>query len=163
MARNGKELNYSLVIKAPRDLVYDVRANPKMIPRYLRTEDTKTKSFDAEVKVGGKVSLSVRDNRGATYRSTGTFIEVVPKERVKYELHIPVLGEKRLMIEEWGDVVDKHTTKYNVRITCDCGESLDRIMATGWDEDWIQYINKFGKIVEAVYNERNVPDLGPAF
>ncbi len=163
MNRSENELRYSLVINAPMDLVYDIRSNPRMIPRYLRTKDTKTKSFNADVKVGGKLKLTVQDSRGATYVSNGTFVEVVPKERVKYELEIPVLYGRKISVEEWGEKISDTRTRYNVKISCDCNESLDRVMMTGWDEAWIEYINHFGKIVEAVHKERTVPDLGPAF
>lgn len=163
MNRSDNELRYSLVIKAPRDLVYDIRTNPKMIPRYLRTDDTKTKSFDADVRVGGKLKLVVEDYRGATYVSSGTFVEVVPKERVRYELEIPVLYKRKIVIEEWTEKITENKTRYNVKITCDCCQSLDKIMVTGWDEAWIEYIAQFGKLVEAVHRERSVPDLGPAF
>lgn len=163
MIRSENELRYSLIIDAPGDLVYEIRTNPRMIPRYLRTDDTKTKSFNADLKVGGNVKLIVEDYRGATYVSNGTFVEIVPRERVKYELQIPALYKRKILIEEWVEKISETRTKYNVKIRCDCGESLDRVMMTGWDEAWIEYIDRFGKLVEAVHRERSVPDIGPVF
>ncbi len=161
MTRKGKELSYNLVIDAPVDLVYEIRTDPRLVHRYFRTEDLKTKSFQSDLRIGGRLKLVLVDSRGKERVSEGMFLEVVPKSMVRYELETSAIPGKMLIVDEW--LTDKgEKTDYNVRISFEEESDLYSAMDTGWHLSWVEYVTRFGRLVEAVHNEQKVPDIEAA-
>lgn len=78
---------YQLVIthefNAPRERVWQAWTDPQQITKWLRMgEDMAAESAKADLRVGGKFRIQLRKTDGEYFTAAGTYLEVMPLERL---------------------------------------------------------------------------------
>jgi uncharacterized protein YndB with AHSA1/START domain len=83
-----REILVSRLIAAPPALVYQAWSDPKAMNRWWGP-----RGFDAECemdfKVGGKYRWVMRDAEGAQYPMSGSYLDLVPGQRIVYTGDLP--------------------------------------------------------------------------
>lgn len=153
--RKGRAISFNLIIDAPRNFTGNMRSDPNLLPKYFRTDSVWTKSFKGEIRPGGNIELVFEDKDGNEYTSRTNFIEVVPNERVKYEIESSLLpGKKILTTESMEDYLGR--TKYVVTMIFERDEDLYKMMDIGWHLRWSEYMARFGKLVSETLREEEI-------
>lgn len=160
MHRSGKELTYSLEIEAPRNMVWQLRTDTKLMPKYYKTHNISAAKVNVDMKKGGKIELVLKDEDGTEHTSTGKFTEVKPNESSNYELETHVLPGKKFNVRENFEDLGQRT-RYNMKITFDQEEDMYRMMDVGWHLLISEYMTTFGKIVDEVIETGKTPPEGP--
>lgn len=156
MTRKGKELNYELIIDAPRDFASKTKMDANLMPKYFKTDMLWMKSFSGKIEPGEEMRMVFEDRDGNEYTSRTKFTEITPNEMAKYELETGNMPGKKIMVKESFEDY-KGKTKYTVRMTFEEEEDLYKLMDIGWHLAWTEYITRFGNLVSEMLKEEKVP------
>jgi uncharacterized protein YndB with AHSA1/START domain len=77
-----REIHVERVFDAPRDRVFAVYTDPKLIPEWWGPRDTTTAVDQMDVRTGGDWRFLVRTSDGNETSFRGTYREVTPPERI---------------------------------------------------------------------------------
>lgn len=160
MHRSGNTLTYSLEIDAPKDMVWQLRTDTKLMPKYYKTGKISAVKVSVDMREGGKIELVLKDDEGNEHTSVGKFMEIKPYESSNYELETHILPGKKFDVKEYFEEVG-HKTRYNMKFTFDQEEDLYRMMDVGWHLMIAEYMTTFGKIVGEVNKTSETPPEGP--
>lgn len=72
------------VFDAPRDLVWRMWTDPAHMARWWGPHGFTNPVCEMDVRRGGTLRIDMRAPDGAVYPMTGTFVEVVPRERLVF-------------------------------------------------------------------------------
>jgi len=115
----GHTINLHRVLKAPPERVYRAFLDPDAMARWSPPHGFLGKVHDIDARVGGAYRMSFTNfSTGSTHTFGGTFLELVPHERIRYndrfddpnlpgEMTVtvtlrPVIGGTDLRIEQTG-------------------------------------------------------------
>jgi uncharacterized protein YndB with AHSA1/START domain len=79
-----REVTVEHVFDAPRALVYQMFTDPQHLRRWTGPKGYTCPVYQADVRVGGVYLFSMRSAEGQDIWGTGTYLEVVPNERLVY-------------------------------------------------------------------------------
>jgi uncharacterized protein YndB with AHSA1/START domain len=79
---NDREVIWSRVYDAPRDLVYRICTEPKFRPQWWGPRNLTTTVEKMDVRPGGEWRIVQRDPSGNTFAFHGEYLEVRPPERI---------------------------------------------------------------------------------
>ena len=79
---NDREIVMTRVFNAPRGLVFRAFTDASMIPRWWGRSDHTTMVERMDVRPGGAWRFVCRDPQGNEYAFKGTYLEVVPPEKL---------------------------------------------------------------------------------
>jgi uncharacterized protein YndB with AHSA1/START domain len=82
---SDRELVFTRVFNAPRDLVFKVWTDPKHIVEWWGPRGFTTESLDMDVRPGGHWRLIMHGPDGVDYRNRIVYLEVVKPERLVYK------------------------------------------------------------------------------
>lgn len=77
-----REIHVERVFDAPRDRVFAVYTDPKLIPEWWGPRDTTAVVDQMDVRTGGDWRFVVRTSDGSETSFRGTYREVTPPERI---------------------------------------------------------------------------------
>jgi uncharacterized protein YndB with AHSA1/START domain len=77
-----REIRIERVFDAPRDRVFEVYTDPKLIPEWWGPRDWTTVVDRMDVRSGGDWRFVMRDSDGSESGFRGTYREVTPPERI---------------------------------------------------------------------------------
>jgi uncharacterized protein YndB with AHSA1/START domain len=77
-----REIHVERVFDAPRDRVFAVYTDPKLIPEWWGPRDTTAVVDQMDVRTGGDWRFLVRTSDGSKTSFRGTYREVTPPERI---------------------------------------------------------------------------------
>lgn len=80
--KGGREISQTLVIDAPRELVYRAHTDPTLVPRWWGPKDLSTTIEKLDLRPGGIWRFIQRDPQGNSYGFHGVYHEVTPMERI---------------------------------------------------------------------------------
>jgi uncharacterized protein YndB with AHSA1/START domain len=80
-----RELVFTRLYDAPRELVYEAWTKPEHIERWWGPKGFATFIYQMEVKPGGEWKLVMRAPDGKAYNNRLVFVEVVPNEKLVYK------------------------------------------------------------------------------
>lgn len=152
LTRKGREITYTRIINAPRNIAWKVLTSPRFVPQHYGTNSI-TVVVDAwEFKEGGSGRLVRRDERGKEFVYEGKISQIIPNERVKYDLELDSKPRHRMIeTETLEDYEGK--TKYTVHVLVDSPEGLEDLMKSGWYEVLSESIDRFVRLVDSVKME----------
>lgn len=81
---SDREAVIQRVFDAPRDLVFRVMTDPRLVPQWWGPERYTTVVDEMDVRPGGRWRYVQRDRDGSEYGFHGIYREVVPPERLSY-------------------------------------------------------------------------------
>lgn len=77
-----KEIVYTGMFDAPRELVFKAHTDPELIPKWFGPRKYTTTVDKMEVRPGGEWRFLHRDEEGNEHAFSGEFREIVPPERI---------------------------------------------------------------------------------
>jgi uncharacterized protein YndB with AHSA1/START domain len=79
---SDREIHVERVFDAPRDRVFAVYTDPKLIPEWWGPRGTTTRVDEMDVRPGGRWRFVIRNSDGSETGFRGVFREVAPPERL---------------------------------------------------------------------------------
>ena len=77
-----QQLVIERIFDAPRERVWEAWTNPEEVKKWWGPKDFTAPSIQSDFREGGKYLWAMRSPDGQEYWSTGTFHEIVPRERL---------------------------------------------------------------------------------
>ena len=93
-----RELVFTRVFDAPRELVFDAWTNPKHLPHWWGPNGFTTTIHEMDVRPGGVWRLVMHGPDGVDYKNKIVFLEIVKPERLVYK-HEPEKGTEPVSFE----------------------------------------------------------------
>jgi uncharacterized protein YndB with AHSA1/START domain len=72
------------VLPAPADAVFDAWTRPELMMRWLAPKSMTTPAVSVDLREGGAYRVEMEGPDGARYVATGTYLEIVPAERLVF-------------------------------------------------------------------------------
>lgn len=161
--REAKEIIVSCVFDAPKDLVWKMYTDPKLIPLWWGPKRLATKVEKMDVRPGGTWRFIQFDKDGRSYAFHGTYREVVPLECMIYTFSfegIPPEHElfQTVKFEEYkkpfrkNDVIPLRSsetarTKVTETTVYKTIEDLEKMLNLGMKEGVIESMDRFGELL----------------
>lgn len=79
-------------IRARRERVFEAWTRPELMARWFFPGDDWTATITADVKVGGRYEIAMRDAAGARHTQFGEYREIVPVSRLVFTWSCPELS-----------------------------------------------------------------------
>ncbi len=134
-----RELLFTRVFDAPRELVFDVWTDPKHIEHWWGPIGFRTESIAMDVRPGGEWTLVMHGPDGTDYNNTIRYLEVVRPERLVYK-H----GELFQSTVTFEDVGGK--TKLTMRMLFESGAQRDETISKNHaDEGGVQTLGRLAE------------------
>lgn len=154
MKKEGKDVTFSMLLDAPRDFVWDMMYSMEFIPAEY-VPGLKTKSFEIDLRVGGKMKSVTVDQEGNEYTEISRITELEPKDRVKWKSETSMTPELNVETEEmFEDRMGK--TKYTVIVHFDSEENASKVGDMGWDDLFMNSLEEFRNFVMRKMEEEKV-------
>lgn len=99
---SDQEVLISRVLNAPRELVFRAWTEPAMLERWYAPHGCTFELTRMDLRVGGGFHHCIHNPRFKDCWISGTFLEVVPPERIVYSLHFSDETGRRLTPVEAG-------------------------------------------------------------
>lgn len=77
-----RELVIERIFNAPRALVWKAWTDPEMLAKWWGPKNFTTTVKKMDARVGGSVLVGMHSPEGQTFWSTGTYLEIVPMEKL---------------------------------------------------------------------------------
>lgn len=148
LTKKGKELTFSRIIDAPRDVTWKVLTDPRYIAQHFGTNSVTMLVESWEFKEGSTGRLIRIDEDGNKYVLEGKIRRIVPGERISYELELDSLPRhKMIQIETIEDYGGK--TKYEITVQFDSEHYADQMLRSGWGNIVAESVNRFVRLVNS--------------
>jgi len=80
----NKEVTFTRIFDAPRELVFKAWTNPELIAQWWGPDGFTTPVVDLDVRPGGALRIDMQDPDGNVYPGSGVYMEVVEPERLVF-------------------------------------------------------------------------------
>jgi uncharacterized protein YndB with AHSA1/START domain len=136
--RASRAFTMSRVFEAPRELVWKIYTDPKLLPEWWGPRYLTTAVDKMEVKVGGVWRYVQKDAKGNEFAFNGVYKEVTPPERLTYTFEFePQAGHistETITFEELPD----SKTRVTARTTFDTLEDLEGMLQSGMESGAVE-------------------------
>ncbi len=148
IAEPGKpEILATRVFDAPRELVFKVSMDPKLIPQWWGPRYLTTIVEKMDVRPGGKWRFIQRDPAGNEYAFNGEYREVTPPERVVQTFEFEGMpGHISVETAEYEEYDGK--TRLNERVVFESVEDRDGMLASGGESGWIESHDRLEELLK---------------
>jgi uncharacterized protein YndB with AHSA1/START domain len=135
------------VFDAPRDLVFKVLSDPKLVPQWWGPRNLTTHVDKMDVKPGGAWRYVQHDSDGHEFAFHGVYREVVPPERLVYTFEYePMAGHEIIETVTLEDVAGK--TKVTSRDVYQSIEDLEAMVKSGMEFGARESFERFTELLE---------------
>lgn len=156
------ELRIERVFDAPRELVWKTWTSPELIMQWWGPEYFTSPICKVDLRVGGEYLYCMRGPDGADYWSAGTYKEIMPMEKLVYDIafanesgeHInpaeygfdPSFPKENLVTVTFDEVGDK--TKVTLLFVVESEAILEMMRKMQMREGWETSLNKFARALQ---------------
>lgn len=85
MAGKSHQVKVTREFDCPREVIFGMVTDPKKAVKWFGSPEGAVKlDFELDARPGGKIKLQDRHSDGTTFQTTGTFVEVLPPERISF-------------------------------------------------------------------------------
>ena len=152
--REQRALSMSRVFDAPRELVWKVYTDPRLVPQWWGPRRLTTVVDKMEVREGGAWRYIQTDAEGNEYAFNGMYTEVVPPERLSYTFEFePMAGHistDTLTFEALPD----GKTRITARTTFTSLEDLEGMMQSGMEEGAVETWDRLEELLVVAQKEK---------
>lgn len=158
------QINITRIFDAPRELVWKLWTDPEMVRQWWGPATYSAPASKIDLRVGGAYLNCMRSPEGIDYWSTGTYLEIVPFERIVctdsfadekgnivpasfygFEVEFPLELLITVTFEDYGS----RQTRLTLQHVGHPGGKLGEMATAGWNES-------FDKLAQAL--DRNRPE-----
>lgn len=145
-------ITMSRTLDAPRELVFKVFTDPKLVPQFWGQRETETIVDKMDVKHGGVWRYAMRNPDGAEYAFRGVYHLVVPNEQIVYTFEFEGMPGHVCLETVTFEEHDGKTTITDSSVfqsVEDRDGMLNAGMAEGANEFWDQFEELLGRLQTA--------------
>ncbi len=136
------------VFDAPRELVFKVLTDPKLLPRWWGPRNLTTKVETMDVRPGGAWRFIQHDPEGNEFAFHGVYREIVPPERLVYTFEYEAMpGHEIIETVTLEDLAGK--TKVTDRDVFQSIEDLEGMVKSGMEFGARESFERFAELLEA--------------
>ena len=149
---SDKEITFTRLLDAPRDLVWRVWTDPEHVAKWWGPDEFGSVGCDIDLRVGGTFLMRMRAPNGMVIPSTGTFKEIVPPEKLVLEgplaadtacgAGLPPKAVTTLTLEDLGG-----RTKMTLCTRFETANGLQAAQESGLSESWPQSFDRMAGIL----------------
>lgn len=146
------KIEMSHTSNAPRELVFKVYTDPKLVPQFWGQRETETIVEKMDVKYGGTWRYVMRNPDGAEYAFKGVYHQVVPNEKIVYTFEFEGMPGHICLETVTFEEHDGKTTITDSLVfqsVEDRDGMLDSGMEEGANEFWDQFEELLGRLQTA--------------
>jgi uncharacterized protein YndB with AHSA1/START domain len=152
--REAKAIRMSRVFNAPRQLVWDVCTDPRLVPQWWGPRYLTTTVDKMELRVGGVWRYIQRDAQGNEYAFNGVYTEVTPPERLTYTFEFePMAGHISTEMQLFEALPDGKTRITNV-VTFLTLEDLDGMLQSGMEGGAVETWDRLEELLAEALKEK---------
>ncbi len=149
LTRRGKEVTFSTVINAPREMTWKVMTDPKFLSQHFGTNSVTVLVDKWEFKEGSTGRMIRVDEDGQQYVLEGTIRKILPNRQIRYLLELDSKPRHKLIqTETLEDYEGK--TKYEIHICFDTEEDREEMLRSGWADVMAESMNRFARLVNSM-------------
>lgn len=120
---SGRELTITRLLKAPRELVFEVWTNPEHIKHWWGPLGFTNTIYNMDVRPGGVWEFDMHGPDGVDYRNRNIYVEIVEPERIVFDHVTGPKFQSTITFAEQG----KHTL-LTIHMRFDTAEQLDKVI-----------------------------------
>jgi uncharacterized protein YndB with AHSA1/START domain len=124
---SGRELVFTRVFDAPRELVYEAWTEPKHLEQWWGPYGFRTESLGKETRVGGEWRLIMHAPNGMQFRNRVVYENVTPPERLVYR-HLGDDGKVHFEVTTTFEDVSEEQTRVTMRQLFGSEKELDEVI-----------------------------------
>ncbi|HEX4709346.1 SRPBCC domain-containing protein [Phenylobacterium sp.] len=148
-----REFIVTRIFRAPRPLVFKVWTEPQYVAQWWGIDGATNPECELDLRAGGRWRIVMRTASGRLYPNQGTFLEVVPNERLVYsDVHDPELpewegrppeaGVHTVIFEDVGQ-----DTRVTLRVRLGAPADRDRMLALGAPKGLAQGFERLARLL----------------
>lgn len=123
-----RELVFTRLLDAPRELVYKVWTNPAHLIQWYGPKGFVTSVYQMDIRPGGEWRLTMRGPDGREYKNHIVFVDVKKPERLVYK-HVPEEGSEPVTFETTVTFVEEQgKTRVTLRMLFPTDEERDFVV-----------------------------------
>lgn len=150
----GKNTRYEMMLNAPRKFAWKLRFGEDYAPKPLRP-GYRVMSYNVDYKEGGKITATMGNDEGDSYKDEGIFLKIEPVSKLVWELSSGCIHGLKIKFEEhFEDLGDQ--TKYTVDLTFENEELLSNAAELGCERIFGEYLENFGDLVDRMARTEKV-------
>jgi uncharacterized protein YndB with AHSA1/START domain len=147
-------------LDAPRTLVWQAWTDPAQLKQWFAPQGFSVPRAEVDLRPGGKSRIDMQGPDGAIYPNKGTFLEVVPPERLVYTDEVdpdetawgetpPPSNTQTITFEELGG----NRTRLTVLIRLTSVEARDAMLEMGAEAGWNSSLDNLAAHLAGVRTE----------
>ena len=150
VAEPGKqEMVMTRILDAPRELVFKVYTDPKLIPQWWGPKRLTTTVDKLDARPGGVWRFVQRGPEGNEYAFNGVYHEIVPPERLVYTFEFEGMPGHVLLATVTFEEYDGKT-KLTDKSVFQSVEDRDGMLQSGMEEGAAETMDRFAELLEKI-------------
>ncbi len=147
-----REVIFTGVLAAPRDLVFAVYTDPQLVPQWWGPRNLTTTVMQMDVRPGGAWRFVQRDAAGQEYAFHGVYRQVTPFEQLAYTFEFEGMpGHKLLETVTFAE--QEGRTVLTVRDTFQTVADLEGMLQAGMEAGSLETYERLNELLQALLNE----------
>ena len=142
-----REITGTRIFNAPRELVFKVITDPKLIPQWWGPRRLTTTVEQMEVKVGGVWRYIQRDAEGHEFAFNGVYREITPPERLVYTFEFEEIRGHE-MVETLIFTAEGDKTRMTDIMAFQSLEDLEGMVQSGMEEGGLETFERLDEVLE---------------
>ena len=151
--REAREITMERIFDAPRELVWNLYTNPKLIPQWWGPKTLKTTVDEMDVRPGGRWRFIQRDPNGMEYAFNGIYREIEPPKRVVYTFNFEPIGPGHELVEIVTFEEQGRKTKLTSKAVYNTIEDLEGMLKSGMEGGAIETMDRFEELLKTQVGE----------
>jgi uncharacterized protein YndB with AHSA1/START domain len=147
-----REIVFIYVFDAPRELVFKVYTDPKLVPQWWGPRSLTTTVVKMEVRPGGVWRFVQHDAGGNAYAFNGIYREIVLPERLVYTFEFEGLpGRVLLETVAFEDYSSK--TKLTAKDVFQTVDDLNGMLKSGMEKGAVETFDRIAELLQEIQKE----------
>jgi uncharacterized protein YndB with AHSA1/START domain len=146
--RQEREIIMERTFDAPRELVWKVWSDPKLIPQWWGKSAQETTVDKLDFKPGGRWRFVVRDSGGTEFGFNGEFREIVAPQKVVYTFNFEPIGPGHELTEEVTFEEQGSKTKMKSKAIYQTVEDLEGMLKAGMEGGANESMDRFEELLK---------------
>jgi uncharacterized protein YndB with AHSA1/START domain len=146
--RDAKEILMERVFDAPRDLVWKLWTDPKMIPKWWGPRSHKTVVDKMDFRIGGEWRFIQTDENGNEFAFHGIYREILRQERISETFNFEPIGPGHELIEVVNFEDFNGKTKLISKAIYNSIEDLEGMVQSGMEAGMNETMDRFAELLK---------------
>jgi uncharacterized protein YndB with AHSA1/START domain len=152
--RQARTIRMSRIFNAPRQVVWDVLTDPRLVPQWWGPRYLTTTVDKMDLRLGGVWRYIQRDPDGREYAFNGVYKEIFPPERLTYTFEFePMAGHISTETQIFDELPDGKTRITNI-VTFVTLEDLEGMLQSGMEGGAVETWDRLEELLAESFKEK---------